>query len=80
MAPLESYERDIKHPTRARTCAEFSTHSDDYMECMLEHLTVVMHPAGTCRMGSDEMAVIDSQLRLVSYQLPSRLVVPETRS
>ena len=64
MAPLESYERDTKHPTRARTCLEFSPNSDAYMECFVEHMTfLVWHPAGSCKMGSDQMAVVTPQLR-----------------
>jgi len=64
MAPLAPYEQDIKHPTRARACAGFSPQSDDYMECMLEHMTfIAWHPASTCKMGSDEMAVVTPQLR-----------------
>jgi len=64
MAPLAPHEQDIKHPTRARACAEFSPQSDDYIECIVELLTmVVWHPAGSCKMGSDEMAVVTPQLR-----------------
>jgi choline dehydrogenase-like flavoprotein len=37
-------------------------------EKSLERLGTVFHPVGTCKMGSDEMAVVDSELRVHGVQ------------
>ena len=37
---------------------------DDILRFVREHGGTVFHPCGTCRMGSDEMAVVDPHLRV----------------
>lgn len=37
---------------------------EDLLRFVREHGGTVFHPCGTCRMGSDEMAVVDPQLRV----------------
>lgn len=37
---------------------------DEIREFCREYSTTIFHPVGTCKMGSDEMAVVDSQLRV----------------
>ena len=39
--------------------------SDEYLECVIQHhITTVWHLVGTCKMGIDPMAVVDSRLRV----------------
>ena len=64
MEPLAPYERNVKHPTRNPACREFSPLSEEYIRCIVEyHTFLIWHPAGSCKMGTDEMAVVDPQLR-----------------
>ena len=37
---------------------------DDIFEKCLERLGTVFHPVGTCKMGQDELAVVDSELKV----------------
>ena len=37
---------------------------DSWLECILNRLETIYHPVGTCKMGSDEMAVVDNELRV----------------
>ncbi|WP_343315359.1 GMC family oxidoreductase N-terminal domain-containing protein [Brucella sp. BE17] len=37
---------------------------DDYRRYVLEQANGALHPVGTCRIGEDEMAVVDPQLRV----------------
>ena len=37
---------------------------EDLLEFAREHAQTIFHPSGTCKMGNDEMAVVDSQLRV----------------
>lgn len=39
-----------------------------FMMHILKQLETVYHPAGTCKMGSDEMAVVDDQLRVYGIE------------
>jgi choline dehydrogenase len=41
-----------------------ATTDDDIREFVREHASTVYHPAGTCKMGDDEMAVVDDDLRV----------------
>ncbi|MGO4574177.1 GMC family oxidoreductase [Microvirga sp. 2TAF3] len=42
-----------------------NVHSDDEIRAILrERIDTVYHPVGTCRMGNDETAVVDSSLRI----------------
>lgn len=42
-----------------------NTHSDQDIRAMIrERADTVYHPVGTCKMGDDEMAVVDDQLRV----------------
>lgn len=37
---------------------------DEIMAHIREHATTVFHPVGTCKMGQDEMAVVDNELKV----------------
>jgi choline dehydrogenase len=37
---------------------------EDFMQFAMERGTTVFHPCGTCKMGSDPMAVVDARLRV----------------
>lgn len=41
-----------------------TTSDDDLLEFAREHGQTIFHPAGTCKMGSDNMAVVDERLRV----------------
>lgn len=42
-----------------------SQQSDDQIECFLrQKANTIYHPVGTCKMGDDEMSVVDSNLRV----------------
>jgi choline dehydrogenase len=41
-----------------------ATTADDIEAFVREHATTVYHPAGTCKMGDDDMAVVDDELRV----------------
>jgi choline dehydrogenase len=40
------------------------TSEDEIREFVREHASTVYHPAGTCKMGTDEMSVVDDELRV----------------
>ena len=45
--------------------ASADAHSDEQLEHWIRHhADTVYHPVGTCRMGQDDMAVVDAQLRV----------------
>ncbi|WP_175914147.1 GMC family oxidoreductase [Burkholderia metallica] len=46
------------------TFASRSTSDDDIRALLRERTDTVYHPVGTCRMGSDALAVVDAQLRV----------------
>ena len=37
---------------------------DEIIEHIRNHAATIYHPAGTCKMGNDEMAVVDDRLRV----------------
>ncbi|MFT7249618.1 MAG: choline dehydrogenase, partial [Arcticibacterium sp.] len=41
-----------------------STSDDTFMLHILRQLETVYHPVGTCKMGNDDMAVVDEELRV----------------
>ena len=42
-----------------------NVHSDDEIrQAVREHADTIYHPVGTCRMGSDNRAVVDPELRV----------------
>ncbi|HWC45779.1 MAG TPA: GMC oxidoreductase, partial [Casimicrobiaceae bacterium] len=41
-----------------------TTTDHDLLEFAREHGQTIFHPAGTCRMGSDALAVVDERLRV----------------
>lgn len=42
-----------------------TTSDDDWLQYIQKVAECVYHPVGTCKMGTDEMAVVDSKLRVV---------------
>lgn len=52
--PFDAYRGDMLHPDAD---ADLATH-------LRSHLSSHFHPAGTCKMGSDPMAVVDDELRV----------------
>jgi choline dehydrogenase len=54
---FESLRITTHLPTKRNSDDEWLRHIEQTAEC-------VYHPVGTCKMGKDEMAVVDSQLRV----------------
>ncbi len=51
--------------TDAETLPGLQVQSDtQIIEFLREHVRTISHPVGTCKMGHDEMAVVDEQLRV----------------
>ena len=44
--------------------ARFKCLTDDRVKVVREYATTIWHPAGTCKMGIDDLSVVDSQLRV----------------
>jgi choline dehydrogenase len=58
MAPLSDYVAGEELPgAEART-------DEDLLDFARANGVTIFHPSGTCRMGSDEAAVVDPRLRL----------------
>lgn len=61
----EVMEADAFGPYRQRIQTPVDRTSDDGLWAhILQQLETVYHPVGTCKMGTDEMAVVDSNLRV----------------
>ncbi len=56
-SPFDAYRKEILHPVGGRSEARLWEHIQQWVE-------TVYHPVGTCKMGQDEMAVVDEQLRV----------------
>lgn len=56
--PFNAFRGERLHPA-----PEASTDSD-FAEFLRNNVQTLYHPAGTCKMGSDPMAVVDSRLRV----------------
>lgn len=56
-APFEKHRKKIVMPSEYKTDADWERHIKRSME-------TVYHPVGTCKMGQDEMAVVDERLRV----------------
>lgn len=41
---------------------------DELLDFARHHATTIYHPVGTCKMGSDPMAVVDSRLRVIGIE------------
>lgn len=57
-------------PPSVPACQELPLRSESYWRCYAaQTLQTGAHPAGTCKMGrkDDPTAVVDSQLRYISY-------------
>jgi choline dehydrogenase len=52
--PFDAYRGELRHPGPG---VDLTTH-------LRRHLSSHFHPAGTCKMGTDPMAVVDDQLRV----------------
>lgn len=62
---IEVMEVDAFGPYRERIQTPVNRASDDGLwEHILNQIETVYHPVGTCKMGNDEMAVVDSDLRV----------------
>ena len=55
LAPLikEEHEPGVQHQT-----------DEELLEYARNRATTIYHPTGTCKMGSDDMAVVDDRLRV----------------
>ena len=51
------YRKNINFPTKSESDDDLLNHIKNHMEC-------VYHPVGTCKMGKDEMSVVDEKLRV----------------
>lgn len=61
----EVMQADAFSPFRKQITAPPDTGSDEaILHHIMQQLETVYHPVGTCKMGSDEMAVTDPQLRV----------------
>jgi choline dehydrogenase len=54
---FEPFTKSVYYPTKAHTEGEIFQHIKNTLEC-------VYHPVSTCRMGIDDMAVVDARLRV----------------
>lgn len=62
---LSVMRADAFAPYRHRIQTPTDTSSDDGIwQHILQQLETVYHPVGTCKMGTDEMAVVDAELRV----------------
>jgi len=62
---LAVLEADAFAGVRIRNHIPTETSSDDdWLKHIKQNAECVYHPVGTCKMGTDEMAVVDSQLRV----------------
>lgn len=58
-------QADAFGPYRERIQTPVNSSSDDAIwQHILQQLETVYHPVGTCKMGTDEMAVVDADLRV----------------
>lgn len=81
-APLRRYVRGDRTP------APLPSADEDWARFVREHANVCYHPVGTCRMGGDEYAVVDSALavrgvsglRVVDASVMPRLLSANTNA
>ncbi|KAL0266698.1 UNVERIFIED_CONTAM: hypothetical protein PYX00_009171 [Menopon gallinae] len=46
-------------------CEDLELDTDEYWKCLARHMTTTLHNyAGTCKMGEDEMSVVDATLKV----------------
>ena len=65
----EILEQGAFDPYRKEMVAPLDTSSDEaWAEHIRNSLETIYHPVGTCKMGSDAMAVVDDRLRLVNLE------------
>ena len=55
---FDKYRKEEIHPGADKQTDE------EIGQKIKEKLGIIYHPVGTCKMGNDEMAVVDSQLRV----------------
>ncbi len=62
----------LKHPAMKRHAKERLSPPDTSDEGIIQHikksLETIYHPVGTCKMGNDEMAVVDKELRVYGIE------------
>ena len=62
---IDVLESDAFSPFRKRLISPLNRSSDDgIFDHIQKQVETVYHPVGTCKMGHDEMAVVDDQLRV----------------
>ena len=50
-------------------CEGHELYSEPYLRCMAQTFTsIIYHPMGTCKMGSDASAVVDTHLRVIGVK------------
>jgi choline dehydrogenase-like flavoprotein len=50
---------------KIKECSSYPELSEEYFKCSIRHVsTTIYHPVGTCKMGKDSMAVVDSELKV----------------
>ncbi|XP_037038926.1 oxygen-dependent choline dehydrogenase-like [Bradysia coprophila] len=62
--PFKSMNFTWRNP-QFPACDEFPYRSDDYWRCYIQHDTIsYYHDVGTCKMGNDDEAIVDSKFRV----------------
>jgi choline dehydrogenase len=62
---LEIYKQKAFEPYLEKVNAPLDSSSDEALKAHIRKgVETVYHPVGTCKMGNDDMAVVDSQLRV----------------
>ena len=66
LSQTETFKQyQLEHFPGLASCSDHELHSDGYYECQIRQIaSSTWHLTGTCKMGSDPMAVVDSELRV----------------
>lgn len=60
---LEIMEHELLAPCKARPLYQ-ATSDDEIVQLLRQRTDTVYHPVGSCRMGNDELAVVDARLQV----------------